>query len=272
MDASFIDVSYPKVALAASLIIINGAVSMLLKLHLEWRLLWASLRMTVQLLLVGFVLRWVFALHQWYYVVPLLAIMALIAGIAAVQRTERRYGGVWLDSIASVGVSSCLMASVALFVVLQVKPWYSPQYAIPIFGMILGNSLSGISLGLERLGQELGSARDQVEARLALGASRWEAARSAVARAVRTGMIPTLNVMVIAGIVSLPGMMTGQLLAGVDPVKAVKYQIVILFLLASGTALGTVGVTLLAYRRLFNGRHQFCHWKLREAPASKRDQ
>jgi putative ABC transport system permease protein len=123
--------------------------------------------------------------------------------------------------------------------------------------MILGNTLNGLSLGLDRLGTELATRRDHVEALLALGATRWEAAREPIRAAVRTGMIPIINAMMVVGIVSLPGMMTGQLLAGVSPIQAVRYQIVILFLIASGTALGTVSVILLSYRRLFNEQHQF---------------
>ena len=119
-------------------------------------------------------------------------------------------------------------------------PWRQPQYTIPLLGMILGNTLNGISLGLGRLTEELAVRRDQVELLLSLAHTRWEAARlRAVRQAVRTGMIPTINAMMVTGIVSLPGMMTGQLLSGVDPVDAVKYQIVIMFLIASGTALGT---------------------------------
>ncbi len=125
--------------------------------------------------------------------------------------------------------------------------------------MILGNTLTGVSLGLDRLGSELiGSGkREQVEALLALGATRWEAARRPIQQAVKTGLIPTINAMMVVGIVSLPGMMTGQLLAGTPPVEAVKYQIVIMFLIASGTALGTVLSVLLSFRRLFNDDHQF---------------
>ncbi len=99
--------------------------------------------------------------------------------------------------------------------------------------------------------------RQQVEALLTLGATRWEAARPLVQQAVRTGLIPTINAMMVVGVVSLPGMMTGQILAGASPVEAVKYQIVIMFLIASATALGTVSVVLLSYRRLFNEHHQF---------------
>jgi putative ABC transport system permease protein len=130
--------------------------------------------------------------------------------------------------------------------------------------MILGNTLTGISLGLERFTDTLTRGRDQVELLLSLGGSRWEAALPAIREAARTGMIPILNSMTVVGIVSLPGMMTGQLLAGVSPVQAVKYQIVIMFLIASATALGTVGAVLFSYLRLFTRRHQFQFEALRD--------
>jgi putative ABC transport system permease protein len=102
-----------------------------------------------------------------------------------------------------------------------------------------------------------------VETLLALGATRWEAARQPVQQAIRTGMLPLINSMMVVGIVSLPAMMTGQLLAGVAPLQAVKYQIVIMFLIASGTALGTVGVVLLSYWRLFDSDHQFLYHRIK---------
>jgi putative ABC transport system permease protein len=97
---------------------------------------------------------------------------------------------------------------------------------------------------------------------LALGATRWEAARGPVREAIRTGMVPTINSMMVVGLVSLPGMMTGQLLAEGDPMKAVEYQIVIMFLIAAGSSLGTFSVVLLGYRRLFNRRHQFLYGRV----------
>jgi putative ABC transport system permease protein len=249
--------SYAQVGVATSLVLLNGAVSLALGLGLGRKLLVAAVRMTIQLLLVGLVLDWVFAQSRWPTVVGLMLVMTVTAGLAAVRRTERRYPGVWLDSLVAVAASSWLVTAVALGAVVRAEPWYRPQYAIPFLGMILGNTLTGISLGLDRLGAELAGERDRVETLLALGATRWEAARPSVRRSIRAGMIPTLNAMAVTGIVSLPGMMTGQLLAGVDPGDAVKYQIVIMFLIASGAALGTVGVVLLAYRRLFNPWHQF---------------
>ena len=162
--------------------------------------------------------------------------------------------------------SSWIITAVALFAVVRVQqynhPWYEPQYAIPLLGMILGNTLNGIALGFDRLGEELAGKRDQVETLLALGATRWEAARAAIQTAIRTGMIPIINTMMVVGLVSLPGMMTGQLLGGMTAMQAVMYQIVIMFLIAAGTSLGTVSIVLLSYRRLFTPQHQFLPAKL----------
>lgn len=256
-----IQLTYDRVLLAALLILINGAVSVALKLGLERRLAVAAVATVVQLLLIGFVLDWIFRVNRWYVVLGLMVAMTIIAGSAAIRRTHIRYPGIWLSSIVSVWASSWLMTSLALFVLVPVEPWYSPQYAIPLLGMILGNTLNGVSLGLDRLGGELAARRPQVETLLALGATRWEAARRPIQEAVRTGLIPILNAMMVVGVVSLPGMMTGQILAGASPLEAVKYQIVIMFLIASGTALGTVSVVLLSYLRLFNSSHQF-HYQL----------
>lgn len=259
MAASYVPLSDAQVALAASLIVINGVVSLLLRLGLEGRLLLAAGRMAVQLLLVGLVLSWVFELRRWEPVLAVGAAMTLIAGVAATQRSGVGYRGQRLDAIAAVWTSAWMVMALALAVIVPAEPWYQPQYAIPLLGMVLGNALNGIALGLDRVGEELTARRGQVETLLALGATRWEAARPAVRAAVRTGMVPTLNSMAVAGLVTVPGMMTGQLLAGVDPLEAAKYQAVIYFLIAAATALGTVLVALLAYRRLFNVCHQFRH-------------
>lgn len=264
-ETSYLELSYWQVGLATLLILFNGALSFVLRLGLGKRLLIAALRTTVQLLLVGLVLQQVFSLGHWAPVLGLGLAMVLIAGHAAVRRTSRRYPGIWISSTLSILVSSWVVAGIALGAILRVEPWYLPQYSIPLLGMILGNALTGISLGLDRFTETLVQKRDQVELFLSLGGTRWEAAQPTVGEAVRTGMIPILNSMTVVGLVSLPGMMTGQLLAGVPPSEAVKYQIVIMFLIASVTGLGTVGAVLLSYSRLFNHRHQFLAGSITEA-------
>ncbi len=252
------------VALAALLIVVNGAVSLLLKLDLERKLAWAAVRTVVQLLAIGYVLAWVFAYDRWYVVLPLMILMTLIAGFAGAGRGTLTYAGQRADSILSIWASAWLVAAVGLFAVIRIRPWYEPQYAIPILGMILGNTLTGVSLGIERMTEELTARRDRVDMALALGATRWEAAQGPARQAVRAGMIPTLNQMAVVGVVSLPGMMTGQVLAGQSPLQAVRYQIVIMFLIAASSALGTVGAVLLTYRRLFSPEHRFLASRLIE--------
>ena len=252
------------VAIAALLIVVNGAVSVLLKLDLERKLAWAAVRTVVQLLAIGYVLAWVFAYARWYVVLPLMILMTLIAGFAGAGRGTRTYAGQRVDSILSIWASAWLVAAVGLFAVIRIRPWYEPQYAIPILGMILGNTLTGVSLGIERMTEELTARRDRVDMALALGATRWEAAQGPARQAVRAGMIPTLNQMAVVSVVSLPGMMTGQVLAGQSPLQAVRYQIVIMFLIAASSALGTVGAVLLTYRRLFSPEHRFLASRLVE--------
>ncbi|MGD9724017.1 MAG: iron export ABC transporter permease subunit FetB [Pirellulales bacterium] len=253
----YIELTAWQVAIAASLVLVNGAVSVALRLGLQRSLTLASVRMVVQLLLVGYVLRWVFQSDSVAAVVALAVIMTLVA-CPQHAAPKRRFPGVYLASTVSVLASSWIVTAFGIVAVLnKVDTWYEPQYTIPILGMFLGNTLTGISLGLGRLGDGLVLRRDLVDMSLALGATSWEAARGPIREAVRTGMIPMINSMMVTGIVSLPGMMTGQLLSGVSPPEAVKYQIVIMFLIASGTALGTVGVVLLSFLRLFDRRHQF---------------
>lgn len=264
-----IELSNWQLAVAVSLILVSAAISAVLHLGLGRRLLLAAIRTTVQLLLIGFVLEWLFIPGRaWYFVLAMMSAMTFIAGISAVRRTERRYAGIWIDSIVSLWATSWLMTAVAPFGVVQIQgakehpSWCNPQYAIPLLGMILGNTLSAAALSLDRVSHELVSKRDQVETLLALGTTRWEAGRWAVQQAVRVGMLPTISTMMVAGVVSLPGMMTGQIIAGQDPSQAARYQIMIMFLIAAGTALGTFSVVLLCYRRMFNSDHQFLPGRL----------
>lgn len=259
MSPGYVTLGYGDIALAASLVLVNGVLSLALRLGLERRLLWASARMTVQLLLIGFVLRWVFASGRSWLGVVVLVPMTLIAGVSAVGRAERTFPGMTMNSMVSIAASAWLVTGFALLFILRSDPWYAPQHAIPLAGLVLGNSLTGIALAIDRLGADLMARRAEVEMLLSIGATRWEAARDSVRQALRAGLLPMLNTMLVAGIVSLPGMMTGQLLAGASPAQAARYQIVVMFLLAASTALGSMGAVLLSYRRLFNDHHQFRH-------------
>ncbi|MFP4053413.1 MAG: ABC transporter permease [Phycisphaerae bacterium] len=256
-----IDIGPWGLAISALLVLVCGAISVLLRLGLEKRLAIASLRTVVQLFLVGFILRYVFNLDTWWAVLGVMCVMIVLAARAAVQRPSRTFAGAGLTALLSLVVSATLVTFTVTAAIIGVVPWYKPQYVIPLLGMILGNGLTGISLCLNQLLETLDQRRSQVEMQLACGATRWEAARGPLSDAVRRGMIPIINSMMVVGTVSLPGMMTGQILAGSDPLVAVKYQIMVMFMIAAGTALASMGMALLVYRRMFNTRHQL-RWQL----------
>jgi len=248
----YIHIGYAQTALAGLLVVANLALSAALRLGLGRRLLVAALRMSVQLLLVGLVLEWIFALDRPLPVIGLALAMAAMAGVAAVNRTTRRFAGIYASSLVSVAGASFFVTGLALVGIIRVEPWFDPQYLIPLLGMVLGNTLNGISLSLDRFVESLVQHRATIETTLALGGTRWEAAHEHIRDALRVGLIPTINSMMVMGIVSLPGMMTGQILAGADPGDAVRYQIVIVFMIASAAGLGAFGVVYFAYHRLFD--------------------
>ncbi len=242
--------------LATGLVVAAGGVSVALKLDLERRLAFAALRTVLQLAIIGYVLKWVFGVEKAWALAPVVGVMILVASRAAIERAGRTYSGATLDALITLLGCGLLTTGVVTQVVIRVDPWFKPQYVIPLLGMILGNALTGISLCIDALLEGFSERRHLVEMELAHGATRWEAARDPIREAVRKGMIPIINAMSVVGLVSLPGMMTGQILAGNPPVQAVKYQIVVMFMIAAATSLGCIGTALLGYRRVFNVKHQ----------------
>jgi putative ABC transport system permease protein len=244
--------------LAGSLILINGAVSVAFRLGLERTLLVSCIRMVVQLLLVGLVLKVIFdAGSPW---ITLLAgvVMTAIAGIEATARQKRPFAG-W--RVHGLGASLLLLTGLLATLytaagIIGQTPWYDPRVVLPILGMVLGNALTGVALVLDTMTDMATRERAAIEARLALGSTRTEALDTVRNRALTTGLTPILNTMAAAGIVTLPGMMTGQILAGAEPLQAAKYQIMILFVIAGSTALAVVGAALGTVWLLTDARHR----------------
>ena len=250
-----IEVSWTDLALAAALILVAVAISRWQGLGLGRGILLGAVRATVQLIAVGYVLVYMFEVARWWLVLMALAIMLVAATLATTRRRrgraalgERRV--LWSIHGMALLVGTGLTLAYVTEVVLHVRPWYEPRYVIPLFGMIAGSAMNGAALAAERLASEMELRRGEVEAYLALGASPARAAAEPVRRALTAALIPAVNSLMVVGIVQLPGMMTGQILAGQSPLVAVRYQIVVAFMLTSATAI-TSCIAVLRYRRAF---------------------
>jgi putative ABC transport system permease protein len=245
-------------AVAAALVGFDAALSIVLRLRLHRQLLWAAARMVVQLTAVGFVLRAVFALREPAATVAVVAVMAVVAAREIAARPARRFrGGAGLMlSAGAVALATVVTVAFALATAIRPHPWYDPRYAVAIAGIILGAVLNAGSLTLDSLLGGVGRERGAIEAQLALGASFREAVAPLLREAIRRGLLPIVNQMSAAGVITLPGIMTGQILAGLDPLEAVKYQILLMFLLAGASGLAAVAIAFGALRRLTDDRQR----------------
>jgi len=251
-DAGVIAIGWPQLLLATGFVLLVGVLSIRLSLGLERDLAVATLRTYVQLALLGFVLRWVFGVDSVWLVLGIVAIMVLMAAWTILRRSPDAPRGLFATTAAAMTLTGFTVTFAVTGLVVQVDPWYDARYVITIAGMVLGNSMTGIALALERVFADLDARSDDVLALVALGASPWEAAHDSVRTALRAGLIPTINSMAAVGIVFIPGMMAGQILAGADPVMATAYQIVVMLMVSAATAIGSVTAVLLSYRRRFS--------------------
>jgi putative ABC transport system permease protein len=257
--------SVADLAIAATLVVLLALLSLRMHPDLGRQLVFSALRTAIQLSLIGLVLKVLFENASLLWVTLLASLMLLIAGREVMVRQERRFRGWWGYAVGtfSMFVSSFVVTIFALTVILGDDPWYTPQYAIPLLGMLLGNTMNGISIAMDRLTQTAWEQARTIEARLMLGERADEAIADIRRQAIRSGMIPIINAMAAAGVISLPGMMTGQILAGAPPLDAVKYQILIMFLIAAGTGFGTLAAIAVGSRHLFDARQRLCLDRLR---------
>ncbi|MFM7438111.1 MAG: ABC transporter permease [Snowella sp.] len=255
-DKGFIALDLPDLGWALGMIGIAAVLSRWQRLGLEGQLLLAAGRSLLQLLVVGYILSYIFALNHPLPILGILGVMLTVAAIAARNRISQKIPGLLPLVWGSLFVSSALTLGYTIAVVIQPETWYSPQYLIPLAGMIFGNATNSASLGGERLASAIRQNHLEVETHLCLGATPKQAIASYQKEAIRISLIPTINQMMVVGIVSLPGMFTGQVLAGVDPLEAVSYQILILFAIALTNIVAAILVTEGVYRHFFNENSQ----------------
>jgi putative ABC transport system permease protein len=251
LNAGVIPITDLQLATSIILVLITGLITAVLQLGLLKPLFWGTVRTFVQLTLIGYVLNFIFNLNNLVLIIIIVILMCAVASKTAVNKTLAVGKFPLVLGFLSLLASTLLVGIIVVALIIAPEPWYSARIVIPIFGMILGNSMNGISLALDRLVSEVRARVSEVESLLSFGATPWEAVRDCVKVAVRAGMTPTINSLMVVGLVSLPGMMTGQILGGADPQQAVRYQIVVMLMITAAVAIGCLLLVMMYYKKLF---------------------
>jgi putative ABC transport system permease protein len=250
------DLSYLDLAIGLGLILIVAGLSRWQQLKLEGELVIAAARTCLQLLAVGYILKYIFILNHPFLIILVILVMIVVASRTVKGRQKKQTKELPYLVGFAMTVGSGISLFIATQIMLQIKPWYEPHYLIPLAGMVIGNSMNGATLAVERIDSEIEARKMEIEAYLALGATAKQAAGKCIRAAMKAAMIPTINSMMVVGIVSLPGMMTGQILSGTSPLIAVKYQIIIMYMIAFSVAVSSFILTKLRFRRYFTSDHQ----------------
>jgi putative ABC transport system permease protein len=252
-----IDLTILQVGLAYIFVLVVLAIVRVRGIRREKEIVISSLRMMLQLVLVGYILVYVFDNPSPWITVAIIVVMEVFAILTVLRKFRDRLTNPLRKVIAvamSVGTLSCIMYF--LVVVVRISPWYEPRYFVPIAGMLIGNSMTGISLGVKTLIDGMTIRKHLVEEALILGASPKAATRDIINSTFDSAIMPTINAMIGMGIVFLPGMMTGQILSGTDPTTAIAYQIAIMFGILGAVALTIIIMLQLGYRTFFNAQDQ----------------
>lgn len=225
----------------------------------------ATLRMTIQLVIAGYLLGYIFDNPNPYIVIIIILLMELFA-IYTIFKSINHKMSRHLKIVVALSMFVGSLAVLFYFnvIVLNVAPLFNPRYVIPIAGMIIGNSMTGVTLGVQTLLDHIDSNRDKIEGSLMLGATPKMAVKQYVDRAFDSAVLPTINNMIGMGIVFLPGMMTGQILAGLSPVTAIQYQLAIMLGILGGVAISVILATQFAHQTLFTTDAQLIEQNIKD--------
>lgn len=251
-DGGVVDIGYVELIAASALMLVAGIVSYVLETGQLRNIIVSSARCFLQLLAAGFLLKVLFDWQTWWLVLLVLLFMLVAATQIATSRIKTKVSGLYLGVFVSLSVSSLTVGFLVIEGVIHADPWYNARQLIPISGMVIGNAMSAIAVAIDRLFSDLDAREDEVFSLIALGATRREAALASLKASIGAGMTPVLATMSAAGIVTIPGMMSGQILAGADPVTAAKYQIVVMLMLSAANTVAIVMACFLSYRKRFS--------------------
>lgn len=244
--------SYWNVAAALVLVAIAMLLSRRERLDLEKDMTIACVRAFVQLMAIGYVIHLIFSTKSAFWVVLMIAVMLVFAAVTSARRARRLPGSL---SLMLIAIGGSTIVTLGLMLVLGIIPT-GARYVIPIGGMIIGNSMNVASVTAVRLLEDAHGKRPQIEAALALGASPRQSVQGLVRQAVRLAMVPVIDSTKTTGLVFLPGAMTGMILAGANPLDAVRLQVVVMFMLLAAVSLTATLVVWLGPSRLFTPQQQ----------------
>lgn len=257
MENGIIELGYLQVAYAFVFIAILLLIVRIKGIKRERDILIGSIRMTIQLVITGYVLGYIFEHKNPWFTIIYIIIMEVFATFNTYKRVKiKLQRNLKIIISFSIVTGTIISLSYFLLIVVRISPWYDPRYFIPIAGMIVGNSMTGITLGVTRLVDGMKTQRHLIEGSLMLGITPKDATKHIVNNAFDSAILPTINNMVGMGIVSLPGMMTGQILSGTSPTLAIQYQIAIMLAISGSVALTVVIFVQMAYKTFFNDRSQ----------------
>ena len=254
--SDILDISWIQLSFAVIFIVILVGISLYESLKLEKSMLLGAFRSSIQLIIVGYLIQAIFEIDTWYIISLMLMIMLFVASQTLIKRIKNRVKGMYFYALIAVSLASLLTLFIISQVIVNVKPWYDPRYMIPLAGMIIANGMNGAALAGERYRSELTLRLNEIEMLLSLGYDIKKASLRVRQQALISALIPSVNNMMVMGIVHLPGMMTGQIIAGSNPVTAVKYQIVIILGIASTVALTSWIFLSLLQKKFFTPDHQ----------------
>ena len=252
MESQIVNIGPYHLAIGVVFIVVAGLTSLYHSLQLEKDLIIGTVRTFVQLFMLGYVLKFVFSINNAALVLAVFGFMTFFAAWTIHGRVKEKEISFFMPVFLSMVISFFTVSFVVTAVIVDVQPWWEPRYFIPMGGMVIGNSMNAIAIALERMLGEIRTKRNEIEMKLCMGADSTEASKDIVKNAMQAGMIPSINSMMAVGMVFIPGMMTGQILGGSDPITAIKYQIVVMVMITGATAIGTLLVVVLVRRRCFN--------------------
>ncbi|MBW3091007.1 ABC transporter permease [Bifidobacterium miconisargentati] len=257
MTGNAYDIDIWGLLVALAMVAVAAGISELMRINIGKTLLWSACRALLQLCAMGFIIGYVIRTNNVFLVFAVIAVMLVAAVQITLSRAKGIPKGLAGPVLLSLTITMLLMISLVTELVVRPHPWYAPQLVVPLTGMLLGNTVSALAVGLSRFYESMNERRDEIDTLLALGSTAWEAARPSIVSSIRLGLLPTTATLASCGIVTIPGMMAGQVIAGGDPLEAAKYQFVVFAAIAALTLVADSLIMAMVYRTCFTADDQY---------------